>query len=81
MIDWLGGSLTFRLFGLAALVMFVVHIVVQKMLDKCTGGKTAVMNVDEDIGGIVVIGTVLTADGDVDKDAAASGRVSYRKKA
>lgn len=43
LMESIGGSLTFRVFGVAALVLCVVHVIVQKLLEKCAcfsvGGK------------------------------------------
>ncbi|XP_053672708.1 major facilitator superfamily domain-containing protein 6 [Anopheles nili] len=36
----IGGSSTFRAFGIAALVLFVVHVVVQKLTDRFSGQET-----------------------------------------
>lgn len=43
LFETIGGSYTFRLFGIAALVFFVLHVVIQKMIVKCacTSGKAA----------------------------------------
>lgn len=67
MIDSLGGSVTFRVFGAAAMVLFVVHVVVQRLLEKCAcsgGGKTIAYGGGDgtQIGGrdgeVVVVGGV-----------------------
>lgn len=41
MMQHMGGSYTFRIFGIVALVLFAVHVIVQKLIVKCacTSGK------------------------------------------
>lgn len=43
MIEEMGGSYTFRWFGIVALALFALHVVVQKLMEKCacTSGKKA----------------------------------------
>lgn len=48
MMEHMGGSYTFRMFGIAALILFLVHVIVQKLIVKYTSGKNE--HGDEDMG-------------------------------
>lgn len=59
LMESLGGSLTFRVFGVAALVLCLVHVLVQRLLLKCAcfGGGKEVHRGDGESGGVTAVGS------------------------